>query len=129
MPEREQAIETFKAMAETHIRSMQDAFDAALCYDEGSIFLLDDLIARKGVSPEDESFNVIVLTTGSYLGETLIRVLGGRWEQEGDDEWVVEIGGERISPFTLIIKQFTQPNAPHISDIYKDLKERLGKGE
>jgi len=129
MPEREQAIKTFKAMAETHVRSMQDAFGATLCYDEGSIFLLDDLIARKGITPEDENFQVIVLTAGSYLGEAFIRVLGGRWEYDDELEWVVEIGGERISPFSLIIRQFTKTDSTHISDVYTDLKERLEKGE
>ena len=128
MPDREQAIKTFKSMAETHVKSMQEAFGATLCYDEGSIFLLDDLIARKGVTPDDDNFQVIILTAGSYLGETLLRVLGGRWEYDDELEWVVEIEGERISPFTMIIRQFTQTNAPHITDWYKEFKEKLGKG-
>ena len=50
--DREQAIKTFKALAETHVESMQQTFEATLCYDEGSIYLLDDLISRKGLTPD-----------------------------------------------------------------------------
>jgi len=128
-PDKEQAVKTFKTLAETHIQSMQDAFGTTLCYDEGSIFLLDDLMGRKGISPEDENFQVIIMTVGSYLGETLIRVLGGRWEYDPELEWVVTIEGKKVSPFTLAIKKFTLSSGKSVSEWYKGFKEELGRSE
>jgi hypothetical protein len=127
--DRERAIKTFKAMAETHVESMQSAFGATLCYDEGSIFLLDDLISRKGITPEDENFHVVIMTVGSYLGETLIRVLGGRWGFDDDLEWVVVVEGEKVSPFMLVIRKFTVAGSPPISEWYEEFKQKVQKGD
>ncbi|MEM2247482.1 MAG: hypothetical protein QXS51_04815 [Thermoproteota archaeon] len=53
----------------------------------------------------------LVLMTGSYLGEVLVRRLGGRWEKSEDLGWHIRIKETRINVFNIAEKAFRETSS------------------
>jgi hypothetical protein len=71
-----------------------------------------ELFKSIDISNEEDPRSVIllrlVLMTGSYLGEVLIRSLGGKWEKSEDLGWHVLLKGKRINVFNIAEESFRE---------------------
>jgi len=59
-----------------------------------------------GEEPEGIILLRLVLITGSYLGEVLVRNLGGKWEKTEDMGWHIRLGETRINVFNIAENSF-----------------------
>jgi hypothetical protein len=102
-------IQQIPEFAELHVAKSKDNFDVSLDYSENSLRQIDEIITKHW--PEPPVFlNQVVMTFGSYVGETVRRLLGGRWEFDADRGYTLaDIGGtgSRIYPFAKVHKRFT----------------------
>lgn len=90
MPTYEETVAAIKHVADIQVKSAKEIFDLDFDYSEASANTLDEMITRgwNGVVPT--MLEQMVQGIGAYLGEVLVRSLGGVWKEE-QGRWVVRI--------------------------------------
>lgn len=117
-------VQGFLAFAEVHVQTSKEIFGQELNYDEHSLKVIDALTKfNPGEVPDN--LDTILLTVGSYLGETLIKILGGFWEK-GEEGWHVNIQGQKINPFFQVRDRFVDPENNTTWDWYQGIRKDLG---
>ena len=93
-----------------------------LDYSPGSLKYLDSLIPSDG-EVEREPPEGVILAMGCYLGETIIRHLGGRWSWEGPDAGLtqphVQIGTQKVNVFGKVRKRFRYGESDSLAWFYQ----------
>ncbi|MEM2940426.1 MAG: hypothetical protein QW304_02620 [Thermoproteota archaeon] len=103
-------------------------------YDQNSLMELDRVIDTywpkerfRDVDIEDEEnpYSTILLRlmlmTGSYLGEVLIRNLGGTWDRAEDSGWHIRLKERRINVFNIAKESFQ--NSPKFYETFRLAQE------
>jgi hypothetical protein len=102
------SVDQCREYAELCVRLAQKLNQVALDYSPESLTKLDQIIRTSwhgGVSPEQ-----VVTVMGCYLGETIIRTLGGHWSWEvpspGLTRPYVQVGAARLNVIGKVAKRF-----------------------
>jgi hypothetical protein len=86
-----------------------------------------ELFRDVDMEDEENTYSTIllrlVLMTGSYLGEVLVRSLGGKWEKAEPSGWRILVKESRIDVFHIAEESLRGPSRFH--DAFK-LAERVG---
>lgn len=114
----------FLEYAQININTAESIFGVQLGYTEASILMLDELIDAAWPDEPPVLIDNMILLWGSFLGEAIIRTLGGEW-LETSEGWCVQIGDLRIMVFNKIKKRFLNGNEDSISYYYQSLKQGL----
>lgn len=69
-----------KGLAFIQVRAAREAGGGLLDFSPGSLDELENLIARD-VPREPKDPEAVAEVVGAYLGETIVRRLGGRWQE------------------------------------------------
>lgn len=132
--------EIFNKEAQDTVNSAREIFNAKLDFTAESIKTLDKIIEEGWKIPmgEKEAYelSMSILSLGSYLGETIIKNLGGKWQVNTDEEnsvekmldaKIIDLGKiAEIYPFGRIFKRFVNVKEDSLDFYYRSL-ERINK--
>ncbi len=132
--------DTFKKEAKDTVNRGKEIFEAKLDFTAESIKTLDNMIEEGWKTPmrEREAYelSMSILSLGSYLGETIIKILGGRWQVNTTEEnpvekmlsaRIVDLGKiAEIYPFGKTFKRFVNGREDSLDFYYRSL-ERISK--
>jgi len=113
--------------AQLCVESVLTAFDKQLDYTNGSIRLLDQVIADgwKGKNISMASRDRVVSTFGAYLGQTFINNYGGIWYEQPPKGSLpivfVPKANFEFSPAEIILEKYSRMSFFDISIAYDDL--------
>ena len=113
-----------KEYAIININTAESIFGVSLNFDEPSILMIDELIHTAWPEEPPALLDNMILLWGSFLGEAIIKTLGGEWI-ESTDGWCVQIGDLKIMVFNKIKKRFLNGDEDSISYYYQSLKQGL----
>jgi len=85
------APEQFARLAEHFVAATRRLFGIELRFDRESILKLDGIVDAVGPLENQQLVQDLVMQIGSFLGEALLRVYGGRWT------WDERFGTWRVS--------------------------------
>ena len=119
-------------------------FDFALDFSEQSLESIDCILAdytKSGLivpdnlsATEQEELWILCKLLGGYVGEVIIRNIGGEWQQKDVGEEaayikLVTVGGVEGSPPDAIWRVLTEPYKASMETYYQGLKAILGHGD
>lgn len=122
-----------RMLAEMYRDTIRGATGIGPEYDEPSVMMLDEIIAKSfpGGCPEGDALDRMINLFGAYFGEALVASLGMHWmERPEDGQWVVAATtptGDDVTtnPFNKIHKRFVNGEEDSISYFYQMLKKML----
>lgn len=113
-------VGVFRKLANFVIAWMKSETNVDLRFDANSINWLDEYINSHRESIKAEKREAAVAAFGSFLGESVIAVYGGKWVESGDDQWGVKtVGGITAYPFTKVRKQIDDGSFDSISSFFR----------
>lgn len=132
--------DTFRKEAKDTVNRAKEIFEMKLDFTSDSIKTLDNIIEEGWKTPMRESeayeLSMSILSLGSYLGETIIKKLGGRWQVDTTEEnpvekmlsaKIVDLGKiAEIYPFVKTFKRFVNGKEDSLDFYYRSL-ERISK--
>jgi hypothetical protein len=113
-----EAPQQFQRKAELHIDSAKKTFKIDLSYDLASINKLDEMVDGIG---KPKNLEQMIMVFGSFLGETIRRLYGGRWQWDDRYKtWAVTFplatGGEDSAfVFAKVQKRFVNGTEDSLS--------------
>ena len=114
----------FRQYAQIHIDTTKQSFDVDLDFDEKSILELDNLIQKAWPDQPPIQIDNVILLFGSFLGEAIIKTLGGEWVNT-EQGWGIKIGDATLMVFTKIKKRLLNGMEDSISYYYQSTKGML----
>ncbi|WP_168124077.1 hypothetical protein [Paenibacillus sp. HB172176] len=128
--------EMMRAYAED-AQDLANQLKVELNYTEDSLFELDTILEKyhqgipKGIKkilskgPSEDQINQMAKIWGAYLGETIIKQLGGEWIQSNtfDNTIAIKIGETEIYPPAKIYKRIKNGSEDNINIYFKVLKQ------
>ncbi|MBU2101120.1 hypothetical protein KKH05_00110 [Patescibacteria group bacterium] len=124
MEEIEMGPEQFKHYAQIHIDTTKDVFGVELDFEEKSVLELDDLIQKGWPDGVPAMLDNVVLLIGSFLGEAIIKIIGGEWESTAEG-WGIRINNATLMVFSKVKKRLLNGMEDSISFYYKSSKKML----
>ncbi len=132
--------ETFRKEAQETVSTAKEIFEAKLDFTAESIKTLDKMIEEGWKTPmgEKEAYelSMSILSLGSYLGETIIKNLGGKWQVDIAEKnpvekmlsaKIIDLGKiAEIYPFGKTFKRFVSGKEDSLDFYYISL-ERINK--
>lgn len=113
MPTYEETIAAIKRVADIQVQSAKDIFGFDFDYSLASANTLDEMIVRGWNGAVPTMLEQMVQGIGAYLGEVLVRNLGGVWQDE-QGRWIVRI---------------TLPDGSHAdADVFAKVEKRFVNG-
>jgi len=133
--------ESFKKEAQETTNTAKEVFKAELDFTSESIKTLEKIIEEGWKTPMGEraarEVSMSIFSLGSYLGETIIKNLGGKWQVNTTEEnpvekmlntKIVDLGKiAEIYPFGKTFKRFVNGKEDSLDFFYRSL-ERISKG-
>lgn len=116
--------EQFKHYAQIHIDTTKDVFGVELDFEEKSVLELDDLIQKGWPDGVPAMLDNVVLLIGSFLGEAIIKIIGGEWESTAEG-WGIRINNATLMVFSKVKKRLLNGMEDSISFYYKSSKKML----
>lgn len=124
-----------KAYAEDAVE-FADQMDVKLDYSETSLKALDLILQKfhdelpKGWrkifnrGPSEEQIAYMAKMWGGYLGEIIVRYLGGEWKASelADDTIALQIGEAELYPPSRVYRRIMNGSEDSVEDYYKILK-------
>ncbi|HEY8421850.1 MAG TPA: hypothetical protein VIL05_08955 [Thermoclostridium sp.] len=111
---------------------LADVFEIKLDYSEDSVVKLDILcqILHSNMESDPENYDeeIILVSSGimgAYLGELIIRNIGGEWEEEEGKGISVRKGVFACHPISKIYKRLKNGDQDDIEIFYKNCKARM----
>lgn len=106
-------------------------FDIELDFSEKSLVFVDEIIGNR-FQKQEKNIGISVLMFGSYLGEVIIKNLGGKWVIKDEifkSEILIKDEKTKIQilPFVRVIKKFYTNVS--LYKYYKDIKKTINKYE
>lgn len=114
----------FKQYAQIHIDTTKQSLGVDLNFDEKSILALDNLIQNAWPDQPPIQIDNVILLFGSFLGEAIIKNLGGQWVKV-EQGWGIKIEDTTLMVFTKVKKRFLNGIEDSISYYYKGVKDML----
>lgn len=115
----------FAKIAKHYVERVEGKTGVKLDYSLESLRNLDAVSSRiiqvKDSDKISKEFLFLhMLQTGSYLGETIIRSLNGRWvEDKNPVGWAIGLNGENIDVFQIALESIFMPN--RFNELYEKL--------
>ncbi len=119
---------------EQHIRAnaelvrtvAREQLEIEVGYDEGGVRWLDAYIDGQRRSADEDLKRRLPNTLGSFLGECIRQTYGGRWVQDDEHGWCVQIN-ERVSafPFNKVQKQLAGEDGESVLGMFVSLAALL----
>lgn len=114
----------FRQYAQIHIDTTKQSFGVDLDFDEKSILELDNLIQKAWPDQPPIQIDNVILLFGSFLGEAIIKTLGGEWINT-EQGWGIKIGDATLMVFTKVKKRLLNGMEDSISYYYQSTKGML----
>jgi hypothetical protein len=119
---------TFRAYAEEHVRVVRQLTGLQLDYSPASLAACDRLVDEGWGGQLPRQLEAAVNLFGAYLGEVIVRTLGGRWEV--DDRFGVCVVGlrgteARAMPLLRAARRFLEGPAASFEGYYEELLAAL----
>ena len=120
-------IASIPDIAERHRVQMKASFGESLSYQKSDLSRLDSLIDKAWGDELPKNLDTLVLTFGSYFGETLRRLRGGHWGYEPDLGYCLrDVGGlATVYPFEKVSKRFKNSKEHSLALFYRALVKSL----
>jgi hypothetical protein len=112
-----------KANAELVIKQLGPLSSLDFGFNAASIAWVDEFLERQRLRPDLDGNTIdgLVNTIGSFLGESIIRCYGGRW-QNSSGEWAVYFDGQNaVFPFGKVKKQLTNGPEDSIKNFFEQI--------
>ena len=114
--------------AETFVSILKDlAPEVILDYSPTSLNKLDVFITERFEPVGSKHVGeALLLGMGCYVGEVIIRCLGGQWSQKGPE--ITGIGGvQAVFPLQKVLKRFRNGPVDSLFFYYETIKKHSGK--
>jgi tetratricopeptide (TPR) repeat protein len=110
------------------ISQAQGQFGVRLDFGPSSLGTMDRLIDA-GWNLQAGGIGVLRLA-GTYVGEVILRNLGGEWRlmQPAEESEIAGLGREGIRPFFMALEKFQKGRAGSLLGSYRKLAAELGRG-
>ena len=110
------------------IAQAQSVFGVKLDFSAVSLGTMDRLIDG-GWNLQSGGIGVLRLA-GTYVGEVMVRNLGGQWRlmEPVEESEIAGLGREGIRPFFIVLEKFQKGNAGSLLGSYRKLASELGRG-
>lgn len=113
--------------AEIQVELCQQGFGVTLDFSAQSFQMIDQIVESLGDYAHwpPERVQQAAVTFGSYVGETIRRLLGGHWEFEGSGYCLTHVGnaGVVVYPFGKIQKRFANGMVDSILHYYEGISK------
>jgi hypothetical protein len=116
----------FQRYAQIHIDTTKQIMGIELKFDEESILKLDDLISSAWPDNPPVQLDNVVLTFGSFLGESIRQTLGGEWVQT-ETSYGLKIGDATANVFSKVRKRFLNGMEDSLSYYYLSVRKLLAE--
>lgn len=104
--------------ADSFIASAAESMGVNLAYDEESLKWVDDFLSRTREEYSEEQRERLAAMVGSYLGECIIKNLGGAWDLD-EYGWAVYFDEENaVYPFSKTWKHLENGPDDSIYSLY-----------
>jgi tetratricopeptide (TPR) repeat protein len=119
-------IETFRRDLAAFIAQAERQFGVRLDFSPGSLRVLDGLIDG-GWTPSSGGIGVLHLA-GTYIGEVIIRNLGGRWSVAPavEESEIAGLGASGVRPFYIALDKFKRGRGAPLPETYRKMAAELG---
>ncbi len=126
--------ETTVSLAHLAIQSAKERFGKSLSFSENSLLDLEDMLiyAIREINkyeaenkPTDKMIKRTGEVWGSFLGEIMIRELGGSWLVSNNDTLFLLIDGVEVDPIKYISKRMTGQASYSVPQYYSAIKEKI----
>jgi hypothetical protein len=114
-----------RKLAEDVVRNIKKKYGVDIDFTPSSLQKLDKLITVHH-SPETLKSEAILVEYGSYLGEVIIRNLGGKWKIHDDPKDCVIVGVsnlDALTPMHRIMKRLLEDEETSLHSYYVTLEE------
>ncbi len=115
-----------KGLAFIQVRAAREADGGLLDFSLASLEQLDRLI-RRDVAPKPAEPEMLAEVIGAYLGETIVRRLGGRWLEEGGQPRV-ELGGLLLDPLRRAFLRVTEGEGRSVAAYFRAIEAAKERG-
>jgi len=119
----------FSKAAKACIEITKNSFNETLDYDVKSIKKLDSIIEDGWGRNKPVMMDNVVSMFGSFLGESIIKLHGGKWESVKGIGWAVNISGLKIFPFNKVKKRIRDGKEDSITFFYDATLATLEKNK
>ena len=109
---------SFSELAEDFSLRVQAQHEIRCEYEEGCLLALDWALAQH---PAESEIDTEVLALGSFLGQMIIKRLGGNWTKE-NDTWIIDLNGTKVYPFQKARKRLLNGRKESLTYFYQVLK-------
>lgn len=119
---------TFRAYAEEHVRVVRKLTGVLLDYSPQSLTVCDRLVDEGWGGQPPHHLEAAVNLFGAYLGEVIVRALGGRWElTDRFGVCVVGLRGTdaRAMPLLRAARRFLEGPSASFQGYYRELVAAL----
>ena len=109
-----------------HIKLMERHSGVRLNYDEASFAQLDEMIEEGWGGEAPAMLDTTVLPFGSFVGESIRRLLGGEWGYDEDKGChLTQVGGVGMTlfPFDKVKKRFLNGDEDSLESYYAKIKQ------
>ncbi|MBM4249606.1 MAG: tetratricopeptide repeat protein [Euryarchaeota archaeon] len=119
-------IARFREELSEFIAQAERRFSVRLDFTEESLRVLDGLIDG-GWTPAAGGVGVLHLA-GTYIGEVMVRNLGGRWSVAPavEESEITGLGATGIRPFFIALDKFRRGRAAPLYETYQAIRAQLG---
>ena len=126
--------ETTVSLAHLAIQSAKERFGKSLSFSENSLLDLEDMLIyaiheinkyKAENKPTDKMIKRTGEVWGSFLGEIMIRELGGSWLVSNNDTLFLLIDGVEVDPIKYISKRMTGQASYSVPQFYSAIKEKI----
>ena len=119
-------IERIQANAAMVRKFASDACDADIGFDEAGVRWLDDYIKGPAQRLDEPVKEKMVSMFGSYLGECIRQTYGGRWVEQPEYGWGMEIAKDfMVFPFNKVDKQMDQIEGDSVYGLFSSIGPML----
>lgn len=126
--------ETTVSLANLAIQSAKERFGKSLIFSENSLLDLEDMLIyaiseinkyKAENKPTDKMIERTGEVWGSFLGELMIRELGGSWLVSNHDKVFLLIDGVEVDPIKYISERMTGQTTHSALQFYSVVKEKI----
>lgn len=110
-----------KGLAFIQVRAAREADGGLLDFSLASLEQLDNLISRD-VAHEPADPEMLAEVIGAYVGETIVRRLGGTWRDEGGQPRV-ELGDLLLDPLRRAFLRVSEGETRSLARYFRDVQE------
>ncbi len=118
--------ERMKGLAFIQVRAAREAGGGLLDFSLSSLEQLDELVSRD-VSKQPAEPDMLAEVIGGYVGETIVRRLGGNWREDDGKPWL-EMGGLQLDPLHRAYLRVTEGEGRSLAAYFRAVAKAKESG-